>query len=195
MHIIGGEYRRRRLTMPTCGSTRPTSSQVREAVFNICQSFIQEAVFLDLFAGSGAMGLEALSRGAQFVTFVEIDKEAIHCIEKNIETLGVQKQTEVLKGDVFAILKRLEKQHKQYSIIYADPPYRMQIPISNSYYSLEVIQWIDQHDILIPEGSFFVEEDFRLELEINNLYHSQFMSARRFGQTILQHYQRKSFVL
>jgi 16S rRNA (guanine966-N2)-methyltransferase len=192
LYIIGGEYRGRRLASPNTTSTRPTSSQLREAFFNICQSCIRESTFLDLFAGSGAVGFEALSRGAAFVTFVESNRDALRCIEENIRVLGVQDRAMLLKGDVFSILNRLEQQKKQYAIIYADPPYRTLVPHSSHFYSVEMIQWMDKHQLLLPGGSFFVEEDFQFQPKIVELSTFFLKTSRRFGQSALQHYQKST---
>jgi 16S rRNA (guanine966-N2)-methyltransferase len=189
MFIIAGLYRGQRLIPPKGGHTRPTASRLREAVFNICQHVIEGARFLDVFAGSGAMGLEALSRGAQSATFIESNKAAIQCIEHNITHLRVQAQTKILRGEVFKMLAWLERQAETFDIIYVDPPYRTPAPHTSSFYSTEVIQWIDQHSLLSPNGLTFVEEDFRSEPHLSHLSKVQLNNSRRFGDTVLQQYQ------
>ena len=125
MHIIGGIYRNRTLIAPKGQEVRPTSSRLREALFNICQSYIQDALFLDLFAGSGAMGFEAISRGAKKATLIDLSKDSIRCIEANAASLNVEEQVQILQGDVFKWIERLQKQGVQFDIIYADPPYQI----------------------------------------------------------------------
>ena len=121
LKINGGIFKGISLQTPSGQKTRPTSNMLREAVFNICQHHIQGANFLDIFAGTGAMGLEAISRGACSATFLENDKQAISCIKKNIEKLAVDKQACLLPQDVLISLKKL--QGKTFELIYIDPPY------------------------------------------------------------------------
>lgn len=189
MFIIAGLYRHQRLKSPKGSQTRPTSSRLREALFNICQQTIEEAQFLDIFAGSGAMGLEALSRGARSATFIEAHREAIQCIESNIEYLKVQRQCQVLRGEAFAMLQLLEKQGKQFNIIYADPPYRTLVPNSSLFYSAYIIEWIDRHSLLVPGGTLFIEEDFNSQPNIA-LQTLALINSRRMGQAALQQYKK-----
>lgn len=190
MFIIAGHYRRHPLITPKNHGTRPTANRLREAFFNICQPFIEGARFLDIFAGSGAMGLEALSRGAEFSVFIESHREALQCIEKNILSLQVEKQTKVLRGEAFSMLKGLEKQQQTFDIIYADPPYRTCVPHSSLFYSALLIEWVDAHALLRPEGLLFVEEDYRSLPQIHSLQTLTLLNSRRFGQAGLLQYQR-----
>lgn len=188
--IIAGLYGRQRLKSPKGEQTRPTSSRLREALFNICQHAIEGAQFLDIFAGSGAMGLEALSRGAQSATFIESHREAIQCIESNIQLLKVQRQCQILRGEAFAMLQLLERQGKQFKIIYADPPYQTLAPHSSLFYSAQIIHWIDTHSLLIPGGVLFIEEDFRSQPQMDQLQTLQLKDSRRMGTAALQRYEK-----
>lgn len=192
MFIIAGLYRRQQLKSPKGDQTRPTSSRLREALFNICQHSIEESRFLDLFAGSGAMGFEALSRGAKSTTFIETNRDAIHCIESNMEHLKVRPHCQILRGDVFAMLQLLEKKGKQFDIIYADPPYRTSAPGSTHFYSKEIIDWVDRHALLIPGGLLFIEEDFRFQPQFEQLQTLTLISDRRMGPAVLQQYKKIS---
>src|SRR5437016_7699125 len=107
MHIIGGRYRNRTIAAPKGLATRPTSGALRESLFNICQHYIEGARFLDLFAGSGAMGLEALSRGAGHAFFIDNSRDAVNCLKGNAKKLLVEEQVTIRYGDVFQILERL----------------------------------------------------------------------------------------
>lgn len=191
MFIIAGLYRRQRLITPKGDQTRPTANRLREALFNICQHKIEGARFLDLFAGSGAMGLEAISREAQFATFIDSHKEAIQCIESNIAHLRVQDKTQILRGEVFTMLKRLEQQKQTFDVIYADPPYRTPAPNSTQFYSAQIIQWIDTHALLAPNGLLFVEEDFNFQPQVDHLGTLEFIDSRRMGHAALQQYRKK----
>src|SRR5580700_58901 len=99
MRIISGKYRGRVLSAPKSKLTRPSSSLVRGAVFNILQDSVEGAEFLDLFAGSGLVGLEALSRGAKHATFVEKENNALVALTKNVKSLGVGAESTILRGD------------------------------------------------------------------------------------------------
>lgn len=194
MFIIAGLYRHQKLKSPKGTQTRPTSSRLREALFNICQHSIDQTRFLDVFAGSGAMGLEALSRGAQSAAFIESNKEAMHCIEGNIEQLKLQRQCQLLRGEAFAMLRLLEKQGKQFDIIYADPPYRTPYLDSTSFYSEQIIDWIDKHSLLVPGGTLFIEEDFNFQPQMKSLETLEFVNSRRMGQAALQQYKKRDLI-
>ena len=105
LRISAGAARGRRLTVPEGLSIRPTSDRVRQAIFNVLGQFFDGERVLDLFAGSGAMGLEALSRGAGRLTLVEQDREAIRAIEANLRMLGWEERARVVRGDVGAFLR------------------------------------------------------------------------------------------
>lgn len=190
MFIIAGLYRRQRLIAPKGPQTRPTASRLRESLFNICQHKIEGARFLDIFAGSGAMGFEALSRGALAAVFIDSHRESLHCIESNASHLNVQSQTQILRGEAFAMLNLLEKRGQKFDIIYADPPYNTLVPGKEMLYSAHIIQWIDAHAVLSPGGLLFVEEDSRSEPQLDNLATLTFKDSRRFGQAVLQQYQK-----
>lgn len=120
MRVVAGELRGRRLVAPDAAATRPTTDKVREAVFNALASLdvIIDADVADLYAGSGALGIEALSRGASHCTFVERDRRAVRAIDENITTLGLGGRSRVLVGDALALAPRLDV-----AVAFADPPY------------------------------------------------------------------------
>jgi len=118
MRVVAGEYRGRRLEAPAGTATRPTSDRVREAVFNILGD-VSGAVVLDLFAGSGALGIEALSRGAAAATFVDRDERALAAVRANLEAFGAVAR--VVRTDAIAFLKRQDG--AGYDLIFVDPPY------------------------------------------------------------------------
>ena len=121
MRIIGGKARGTKLYTLEGIATRPTLDRVKESIFNIIQYDIQESTFLDLFSGSGAMGLEAISRGAKKAILCDKSKEAINIIKKNIEKTHSEKQVELCNIDFEECLKNI-KEH--IDIIYIDPPYQ-----------------------------------------------------------------------
>ena len=126
VRIIAGEFKGRRLKTPAGDTVRPTADRVREAWFNILQTSIRGARVLDLFAGSGALGLEALSREARTADFVEIRRPSLTCLRSNIATLGVDDRAVVHSGDALRFVERLEP--GQYDVAFADPPYAGDAP-------------------------------------------------------------------
>ncbi|HWK30807.1 MAG TPA: 16S rRNA (guanine(966)-N(2))-methyltransferase RsmD [Terriglobales bacterium] len=124
MRIIAGRYRSRQIVAPTGDATRPTSDRLRETLFNVLAPRIVECVFLDLFSGSGAIGIEALSRGARQVYAIDHDKRAARAIEKNIETLEIGDELVFVQADVTDGLRTLAADHVQFDIAVLDPPYR-----------------------------------------------------------------------
>ena len=123
MRISAGEYRGRRLRTPRGKRTRPTSDLLRQALFNILGERIQNTRVLDLFAGSGAVGLEALSRGAATATFVESDRHAVESLQANLVTLKLAGRARVMAADVSQALSRLRAARERFDCIFQDPPY------------------------------------------------------------------------
>lgn len=124
MRIIGGNFKGRRLKTPKRSTTRPTPDKVREALFNIIRDKVIDCIFVDLFAGSGAVGLEALSRGAKFAIFIEKNFYVCKIIKQNLKTLGIpDNKSLVICDDSISGLKKLEKKGYDFDIIFIDPPY------------------------------------------------------------------------
>lgn len=123
MRVIGGELRGRRLRSPVGRSTRPTGARIREAWFSAISDHLPEATVLDLFAGSGALGIEALSRGASRVRFVESDRAAVNVLRANLKALELEDRTQVIRGDVFRALSQSGTESGTFELALADPPY------------------------------------------------------------------------
>ena len=121
MRIIAGQWRGRRLNPIRGKGIRPTSDRVREAWFAALGGGVNDARVLDLFAGSGALGLEALSRGAREAVFVELSRGALAVLERNIELLGAERACRIIRGDAMAFAGRLEP--LAFDLALADPPY------------------------------------------------------------------------
>ncbi len=175
LYIVGGKHKRRKLMAPKSSLVRPTASQVREALFNICQNWIQGAHFLDLFAGSGAMGLEALSRGAAHATFVEKGRPALNAIKQNIATLNEEDHTTVLQGDVLTVLPFLKG---PFELIFVDPPYGKNLGAA-------ALDLIDSHRLLAEDGTLFIEDTSMEEPKLKTL---ELKQKRTFGRTTLFEY-------
>lgn len=181
LRIIGGRFKNRLLKTSKSSQTRPTSALVRKAVFDILQPLIGEAVFLDLFAGSGAIGLEALSRGASHVTFVEMDKQAIHVLKENIKTFEIEQDAQLFALDALSALKKFTKQEKQFDIIYMDPPYRLD--------PMPFLEFLDQHGLLKKNGRLFFEEGASNQaVNAKDLKHLKEIDQRQFGKTLLHQF-------
>jgi 16S rRNA (guanine966-N2)-methyltransferase len=121
MRVVAGELRGRRIEAPEGGDTRPTTDKVREAIFNALGSLdlVRDATVADLFAGSGALGIEAISRGAAHCTFVERDRSALRVLRENVERLGIGDRTKVVTTDALAVAATLDV-----DLVIADPPYQ-----------------------------------------------------------------------
>lgn len=122
MRVIAGRARSLKLKVPEGEGTRPTTDRIKETLFNILQGDIPGCVFVDLFAGSGGIGIEALSRGAGHAWFAENNKDAISCISYNLNFTRLADKATLLKGDVFSVLPQIHE--KEADIIFIDPPYQ-----------------------------------------------------------------------
>lgn len=122
MRVIAGIARSMPLKTPRGMDTRPTTDRIKETLFNMLQSYIPEGVFVDLYSGSGGIGIEALSRGAKHAYFVDNDKSAIGCITENLQFTKLIDKSTILKQDVITSLSLIHE--KQVDVIFADPPYQ-----------------------------------------------------------------------
>jgi 16S rRNA (guanine966-N2)-methyltransferase len=125
--IIAGALKGRRLVAPRGSTTRPTADQVRIALMDTLTPWLEGVRFLDLFAGAGAVGLEALSRGAAHATLVERDARAVAALRRNVATLGVERVTRILPEEVRRAVHRLERQHERFGLVFLDPPYETEL--------------------------------------------------------------------
>lgn len=123
MRIVAGAFRGRRLRAPSGTKIRPTTDRVREAVFSIIASDLADAHVLDLFAGTGALGLEALSRGAAQAVFVDHDPQAVRLIQTNVSLCGVGDRVQIIQGAVLQVIRRLASQKNTFRLVFMDPPY------------------------------------------------------------------------
>lgn len=192
MRIIAGKFKNRRLFAPKGLETRPTSGKLRESVFNMLQQDIEGSSFLDVFAGSGGMGFEALSRGAERAVFLDKSAAAIECISKNIDLLGIKESATIIRGDVLISLEKLNKNKERFSIIYIDPPYATSIEQirKGDLLSLKVLEKIDQSELLEKEGLVFLEESKDVDFQDILLSSLKFIKRRDFGRSALFKYGR-----
>ena len=170
MRIIAGERKGHTIYAPKGLDTRPTSDRVRENVFNIVAPWVEDARVLDLYAGSGAMGLEALSRGAATVVFVEADAEAARTIERNLDKLRLTGATVVRQSATVALTQEAAAGRK-YDLVLADPPYAM-----TNYDQLA--RYLPT--VLSDDGLLVFESAARVEPELPEL---AVRTTRKYGST------------
>lgn len=156
MRITGGINRGRVVKMPSAGVVRPTQDSVREALFSMLREIVPDSVFLDLFAGTGAVGLDAKSRGASEVIWVERDKRVAAVLEENIKTIcGSMNGLQVVKADAMQWLSRPSGRKHFVTIGYADPPYTTE---EKSDGIDELLAAVAKSEIMVERGVFVVEQ-------------------------------------
>ena len=166
MRVIAGKARSLKLKAPLGEHTRPTTDRIKETLFNMLQGEIPGCFFLDLFAGSGSIGIEALSRGADLAVFVENDKNALNCIEENLAHTKLEKHAVICRQDVFVSLQSLEYKYS-FDIVFMDPPYDNELERRVLEY-LTVSSLITDETLIIFEASLDTDisylEDLGYEL-------------------------------
>ena len=153
MRVIAGKYKSRRLEAPPGTETRPTSDRLRETLFNVVAPRVADSVWLDLFAGSGAIGIEALSRGARSVSFVESSRAAARVIRNNLHTLGIEEGYEVIEREAATALRMLDSQAVACDFCFLDPPYRQMDEYE------QILGFLSQSRLLTPESVVIAEHD------------------------------------
>ena len=193
MRVIAGAFRGRRLTAPKGNRlVRPTADRVKESVFSILQGRIIDANFLDLCAGTGSMGIEALSRGAKHVTFLERDPRCIESIERNLHTCGLLPESDapyhLLRRDVVKGITDLCKRSTVFEIIYFDPPYPVDLARGSQLY-MTCLPLLAESSLLCPGGILLVEHAKRVLLPdtIEGLKQSR---QARYGDTVVSFYEK-----
>ena len=151
MKIISGKYKGRNLDGYDIVGTRPTMDRVKESLFGTIQNYIDDSIVLDLFSGSGNLGLEALSEGAKFAYLVDHNNKAVKTINKNISTIGIT-DTEVLNMDYKKALNYFNDKNIKFDLIFLDPPY-------NTNYIEESLNLIAEFDLLNSDGLIVCESD------------------------------------
>ena len=160
MRVIAGSARRIQLRTPEGLGTRPTTDRIKETLFNMLQPELADCRFLDMFSGSGGIGIEALSRGAGCAVFVENNKEALECIRENLKKTRLDGQATVISSDYLSALQSLNQRGECFDIIFMDPPYRMD-------YEKKALEYM-VNSSLIHEDSLIIFEA-ALETSIDDL--------------------------
>lgn len=158
MRIISGKYRGRKIEGYDIVGTRPTMDRVKESVFGMIQNYLKGATCLDLFAGSGSLGIEALSNGAYSCYFVDNNKKVITTLNNNIKALNITEEVHIMENDYINALKKLKQDNVKFDIIFLDPPYKDHI-------IEDILDFVDTNDLLKPNGLIVCEYEFT---DINN---------------------------
>ncbi len=178
--IIGGKARGIRLNAVPGDITRPVTDQVKEALFNIIGADIFDTYLLDLFGGTGSVGIEALSRGARFVRFIDLNRAAVSTMQKNLTTTRLEKSAEVIQSDAFAYLR--QKPDRQFDYIYVAPP---------QYKELwqRTLEALDQNPGWLAPDAWIIAQIDPVEYRHFDFNHYQEFDQRRYGSTLLVFYQ------
>lgn len=180
MRVSAGEAKGKRLRVPRGVAARPTQDRVREAIFNALGGRVLDAEVLDLFAGIGTLGIEALSRGARRAVFVEVDPRTAAGLRANLQVAGLQDRAEVWRADVLRALRRLQDRGDRFDLVFLDPPYR-------SGWLQRALQALAQSPVLRDEG-LVVAEGVRGEpVEVEGL---EVTWQRAYGDTAVTFLRR-----
>lgn len=183
MRVISGRARGRKLQAPVGLNTRPTTDRVKESIFSMINFYIRESRVLDLFAGTGALGIEAISRGAQYGVFVDNNKKSVDVINKNLRDVKFEKESLVLNCDINTALSKLATKTEKFDVIFMDPPYL-------KGFIIPTIEKIDNSQLLNDGGIILIEHDQKdvLEEKIGNFYRSKF---KKYGNTLISIYKKE----
>lgn len=179
VRVISGSARGLKLNTPGDDRVRPTTDRVKESMFNIIQDWVYDSQVLDLFAGSGALGIEALSRGASQAVFCDNSLDSIKIIKSNIEKARVADRSQIVSGDFKRCLRDMEAKNQSFDMIFVDPPY---------YEGLfeEVLDTISSCKILKKDGMVIVEHDAKKPIgQVEGL---EVYKEKKYGITMLTFY-------
>ncbi|WP_420854662.1 16S rRNA (guanine(966)-N(2))-methyltransferase RsmD [Salipaludibacillus agaradhaerens] len=175
MRVISGKQKGTSLKSVPGHSTRPTTDKVKEAIFNMVGPYFNGGMMLDLYAGSGAMGIEALSRGMSKAVFVDRDRKAIETIYSNLKTVRCLEEAEVFKNEAKRALNAIKKKERQFDLIFLDPPYAKQT-------LADELAFIDTHNILLQGGYIVAEHSSKVLLD-NHYKTFRQTKEERYGDT------------
>lgn len=185
MRIISGSARGTKLETLSGDNTRPTLDRVKESLFSIIQNKIPDAHVLDLFSGSGALGLESLSRGAKLAILCDNNIEAINIINKNIEKTKLKDKAVVIKNNYIKCLEKIKDENIKFDLVFLDPPYK-------TNFALDALKRILELDLITNEGLIIIETDEE-EKEIKSIeqMNINIYDIRKYGRVKLMFLSRK----
>jgi 16S rRNA (guanine(966)-N(2))-methyltransferase RsmD len=166
MRIIAGEFRGRTLLAPQTDQTRPITDRVKQSVFDVLMPYVADAVVYDVFAGTGSLGLESISRGCKSAVFFESDPSALALLGKNIAALKVESRAKIVRGDLFRWFASERTGVAQADILFLDPPYRF---LNDRPSELKTLAENITSKYLSPTGQIIFRHDLRDSLELPNL--------------------------
>lgn len=180
LRVISGSARGHKLKTIKGNTTRPTSDRVKESLFNIIAEYINGADVLDLYAGTGNLGIEALSRGANSAVFVDKSSECISIIQENLKHTKLIDKANLISGDANNTLNKLSQKNMAFDIIFLDPPY-------SKNFIKEILEIIEKNDIIKNDGIIIAEHDINdsVEEEIGKL---KLVRSKKYGDTVLSFY-------
>ncbi len=182
LKILAGKFKNTYIKTPK-KDTRPTTSMVKEALFNLCQNEVAEATCLDLFSGSGNLGIEAISRGAKYCVFVDKNRDAAHIIKENIQKLHLEKSTYILCTDAYRATQRLYSLPYNFNLVFIDPPYEF---TSTEYQNL--LEKICTKEILADNCLIFLERKEKKHFETISCEGLISIQNKKYGNTLLQQF-------
>ncbi|UII57295.1 16S rRNA (guanine(966)-N(2))-methyltransferase RsmD [Cytobacillus spongiae] len=180
MRVVSGKYKGKALKAVPGNTTRPTTDKVKEALFNIIGPYFNGGYGLDLFAGSGGLGIEGISRGLEKVIFVDRDGKAVQTVHENVKACGIEDQVEIYRNDSVRALKAIIKREIAFDYIFLDPPYKKQQLVS-------LLETIDEQKLLKHEGLIVCEHshDVSLPNKVGELTQSKY---ERYGMIAISIY-------
>lgn len=182
MRIIGGKFKGRHIEIPKGADIRPTSDKVREALFNIIKDRTEGASVLDLFAGSGSLGIEALSRGAEKATFIDIQARCISSIRKNLKSLAIKTENiELLQENALKAIKKLSESKIRFNLVFLDPPYY-------GDWIKKCLIYLDEYDILY-NSHIIICEHFKKDIVPEKIGRFKKVKRSSYGDTVLTFYE------
>lgn len=186
LRVIAGKARGRRLRSVPGDTTRPIADRIKEALFNIIGADIQGAAFLDLFAGTGSVGIEALSRGAEWTLFLDINRLPVETVRANLKSVALESAAQVLRADAFAYLQRTPD--RAYHYIYIAPPqykgmWKQALKLLDAN-----LGWLADDGWVIVQIHPVEDEDFDPQRDLHNLVE---FDRRDYGSTLLLFYERR----
>jgi 16S rRNA (guanine966-N2)-methyltransferase len=181
MRVVSGKCKGHPLKAVPGQSTRPTTDKVKESIFNIIGPYFNGGIGLDLFGGSGGLGIEALSRGLEKVIFVDIDQKAVQTIKQNVEACRLKEQVEVYRNEAEKALKALIKRQQSFELIFLDPPYHQQ--------KLQaLISIIESNLLLNKDGKIVVEHSTDVEMP-ESIGKLMLVRSEKYGITAISIYK------